>query len=211
MPSPFLRRTVALAATTAAVCALALSSATAASAAIVTDPVRDTPSDSAVSLRPIGTYETGVFDQSAAEIVHAYKNRLFVVNAQAAAVDVLDMSSPTAPTKLYSITGTGVANSLAVRADGLGVIALEDADKTAPGRLVFFDADAAEPTVLGEVTVGALPDMVTISDDGTVAVVANEGEPADDFSVDPEGSVGIVALPAEKAAPTQDAVRTAGF
>ncbi|MEV8240669.1 choice-of-anchor I family protein [Microbacterium testaceum] len=211
MPSPFLRRTVALTATTAAVCALALSSATAASAAIVPDPIRDAPADSAVSLRPIGTYETGVFDQSAAEIVHAYKNRLFVVNAQAGAVDVLDMSSPAAPTKLYSITGTGVANSLAVRADGLGVIALEDADKTAPGRLVFFDADAAEPTVLGEVTVGALPDMVTISADGTVAVVANEGEPADDFSADPEGSVGIVTLPAEKAAPTQDAVRTAGF
>jgi LPXTG-motif cell wall-anchored protein len=211
MPSPFLRRTVAMTATTAAVCALALSSVTAASAALVPDPVRNTPADSAVSLTPIGTYETGIFDQSAAEIVHAYKDRLFVVNAQAGAVDVLDVSTPTAPTKLYSIAGTGVANSLAVRADGLGVIALEDTDKTAPGRLVFFDADAAEPTVLGEVTVGALPDMVTISADGTVAVVANEGEPADDFSSDPEGSVGIVTLPAEKAAPTQDAVRTAGF
>ncbi len=211
MPSPLLRRAVAFTATTAAVCALALSGATAASAAIVPDPVRDAPADSAVSLRPLGSYETGVFDQSAAEIVHAYKNRLFVVNAQAGAVDVLDNGNPAAPTKLYSITGTGVANSLAVRADGLGVIALEDVDKTAPGRLVFFDADAAEPTILGEVTVGALPDMVSISDDGTSAVVANEAEPADDFSVDPEGSVGVVSLPTAKAAPTQDAVRTAGF
>lgn len=211
MPSTFLRRAAAFTATTAAVCALALSSATAASAAIVPQPVLDAPSDSAVNLRPLGTYETGVFDQSAAEIVHAYKNRLFVVNAQAGAVDVLDNSNPAAPTKLYSIAGTGVANSLAVRADGLGVIALEDADKTAPGRLVFFDADAAAPTVLGTVTVGALPDMVTISEDGTSAVVANEGEPADDFSVDPEGSVAVIALPAGKAAPTQDAVRTAGF
>jgi 2',3'-cyclic-nucleotide 2'-phosphodiesterase (5'-nucleotidase family) len=211
MPSTFLRRAAAFTATTAAVCALALSSATAASAAIVPQPVSDAPSDSAVSLRPIGTYETGVFDQSAAEIVHAYKSRLFVVNAQAGAVDVLDNSNPAAPTKLYSITGTGVANSLAVRSDGLGVIALEDADKTAPGRLVFFDADAAAATVLGTVTVGALPDMVTISEDGTSAVVANEGEPADDFSLDPEGSVAVIALPSGKAAPTQDAVRTAGF
>ncbi|MCI9859274.1 choice-of-anchor I family protein [Microbacterium proteolyticum] len=211
MPSTFLRRAAAFTATTAAVCALALSSATAASAAIVPQPVRDAPSDSAVSLRPLGTYETGVFDQSAAEIVHAYKSRLFVVNAQAGAVDVLDNRNPAAPTKLYSITGAGVANSLAVRADGLGVIALEDADKTAPGRLVFFDADAAAATVLGTVTVGALPDMVTISEDGTSAVVANEGEPADDFSLDPEGSVAVIALPSGKAAPTQDAVRTAGF
>lgn len=211
MPSPFLRRVVAFTATTAAVCALALSSATAASAALVSDPVRDIAADSAVSLRPLGTYETGVFDQSAAEIVHAYKSRLFVVNAQAGAVDVLDNRNPTAPAKLYAISGTGVANSLAVRADGLGVIALESTDKTAPGRLVFFDADAAEPTILGEVTVGALPDMVAISDDGSFAVVANEGEPADDFTTDPEGSVGVVALPGTKTAPTQDAVRTAGF
>ncbi len=152
-----------------------------------------------------------MFDQSAAEIVHAYKNRLFVVNAQAGAVDVLDNGNPAAPTKLYSVAGTGIANSLAVRADGLGVIALESTDKTAPGRLVFFDADAAAPTILGEVTVGALPDMVAISDDGSFAVVANEGEPADDFTTDPEGSVGVVALPSTKTAPTQDAVRTAGF
>ncbi|MDQ1085295.1 MULTISPECIES: choice-of-anchor I family protein [Microbacterium] len=211
MPSSFLRRTVAFTAATAAVCALALSGVTAASAAVVPAPVRDSPADSAVSLRPIGTYETGVFDQSAAEIVHAYKNRLFVVNAQAGAVDVLDNTDPTAPKKLFSIAGTGVANSVAVRADGLGVIALEDVDKTAPGRLVFFDADAAVATVLGEVAVGALPDMVTISDDGTVAVVANEGEPAENFSVDPEGSVGVVSLPVGKSAPAQDAVRTAGF
>lgn len=211
MPSPFLRRAAAFTAATATVCALALSSATAASAALVPDPVRDTPADTAVSLRPIGTYETGVFDQSAAEIVHAYKNRLFVVNAQAGAVDVLDNSDPIAPKKLYSIASTGIANSLAVRADGLGVIALEDADKTAPGRLVFFDADATASTVLGEVTVGALPDMVTISDDGTYAVVANEGEPDDEFTVDPEGSVGVVSLPAAKTAPVQGAVRTAGF
>ena len=40
---------------------------------------------------------------------------------------------------------------------------------------------------LGEVTVGALPDMVTIAADGKYAVVANEGEPAEDFAVDPEG------------------------
>ncbi len=211
MPPTFLRRAAAFTATTAAVCALALSSATAASAAIVPTPVRHSADDTALTLTPIGTYETGVFDQSAAEIVHAYKNRLFVVNAQAGAVDVLDMTDPTKPTKLFSITADGVANSLAVRADGLGVIAMEDATKTANGRLVFFDADATTPTILGQVTVGALPDMVTISDDGSYAVVANEGEPADDFSTDPEGSIGVVALPAGKSAPSQSAVKTAGF
>ncbi|WP_396645499.1 choice-of-anchor I family protein [Microbacterium sp.] len=211
MPSTFLRRAVAFTATSAAVCALALTGSTAASAAIVADPVRDSAPDTSLALRAIGSYETGVFDASAAEIVHAYKDRLFVVNAQAGAVEVLDNSDPSSPTALYTITGTGVANSLAVRADGLGVVALEAEDKTTPGRLVFFDADADTATILGEVTVGALPDMVTLSEDGAFAVVANEGEPADDFSTDPEGSIGVVALPGDKAAPAQEAVRTAGF
>jgi 2',3'-cyclic-nucleotide 2'-phosphodiesterase (5'-nucleotidase family) len=210
LPHPF-RRAVAATATVAVACALAVTSASAATAAIVPAPI-SVPAESApFTLTPIGSHETGVFDESAAEIVHAHGDRLFVVNAVAGSVTVLDYSDPTDLTPLYEIAAEGTANSLAVRDDGLGVIAFEDDDKTAPGRLVFFDADAAAPTILGSVTVGALPDMVTISDDGAYAVVANEGEPADDFSVDPEGSVGVVTLPATKSAPAQGAVRIADF
>ena len=110
---------------------------------------------------------------------------------------MLDYSDPTAITQEFALSSDGVANSVAVRPDGLGVIAFEAAEKTDPGHLVFFDANAqdAASAYLGEVTVGALPDMVTIAEDGKYAVVANEGEPADDFSVDPEGSVSVVKLP----------------
>lgn len=59
--------------------------------------------------------------------------------------------------------------------------------------------------------VGSLPDMVTISPDGEHAIVATEGEPADDFPTDPEGSVAVVDLPAEVAAPQGSDVRTADF
>jgi hypothetical protein len=103
------------------------------------------------------------------------------------------------------------ANSLTVRPDGLGVVAVENPVKTDDGWLVFFDANAATPAPLGAVRVGALPDMVAVSADGRWAVVANEGEPAEDFSVDPEGSVGVVALPRKVQAPAQDAVRIADF
>jgi 2',3'-cyclic-nucleotide 2'-phosphodiesterase (5'-nucleotidase family) len=179
-------------------------------------PIADAPEVSAagaaLSLRPLGTYESGIFDESAAEIVAYYGERLYVVNAQAGLIDVLDVSDPEQPEKVGELAGDGVANSLAVRADGLGVVALEDGDdKTAPGTLMFFDATAATPVSLGTVTVGSLPDMVTISEDGTRAVVANEGEPADDFSSDPEGSIGIVDLPATVSVPAQSAVRTADF
>lgn len=206
------RRTIT--AVAAVACVLALTPLPAASAAVVPDPIVLSADDATLSLTPIGTFETGVFDESAAEIVTAHGDRLFVVNALAGSVSVIDYYDPTAPTLEFEISSPGVANSVAVRPDGLGVIAFEAPVKTDPGTLVFFDADAATSAsaILGAVTAGALPDMVTISEDGKYAVSANEGEPADDFSSDPEGSVSIVKLnPAQKRAPKQKDVRTATF
>ncbi|GAA1061665.1 choice-of-anchor I family protein [Agromyces bracchium] len=180
--------------------------------AVVDAPLEVATGDAALTLSPVGTYETGVFDESAAEIVAAYDGRLYVVNAQAGLVEVLDVKKPSKPKKLGEVVSDGIANSVAIRADGLGVVAVEDADdKTAPGRVVFFDATKKKPRVLGSVEVGSLPDMVAISEDGTRAVVANEGEPTDDFSTDPEGSVAVIDLPATVSAATQDEVRTADF
>ncbi|MDO5668850.1 MAG: choice-of-anchor I family protein [Corynebacterium sp.] len=168
----------------------------------------------ALSITPIGSYETGIFDASAAEIVdyHAGTQRVLTVNAQSGQIDVLDISDPTAPKKVDSVDAgdNTVINSVAVRADGLAVATVEPAnDKTAPGSLLFFDAATLE--TFGTVGVGSLPDMVTITEDGKYALVANEGEPAEDYSVDPEGSVSVVALPADIAAASQDDVRTADF
>ena len=53
--------------------------------------------------------------------------------------------------------------------------------------------------------------MVTINGDGAFAVVANEGEPAEDYAVDPEGTVSVVTLPGSLTVPPQSAVRTADF
>jgi len=196
----------------------------AASAAVVDAPISYSSDTAALTLAPLGSYETGTFDASAAEIVTYFGGRLFVVNAAEGSIDVLSIEDPTAPSKLYSLVAEGAAisaggtvpagataNSVAVRADGLGVLAIEAPTKTDAGWLVFFDANAAEPSVLGAVEVGALPDMVTVSADGTYAVSANEGEPNDDFTIDPEGSVSIVTLPTDVSAPAQSAVRTADF
>jgi len=171
-------------------------------------PVDPTPS----LLVPLGTYETGVFDESAAEIVvhDPETQRLFVVNAQVPTVEVLDISDPSNPTKLFDIDpsayGAG-ANSVAI-ANGLVAIAIENEVKTEPGSVVFFDIDG---NFLNAVTAGALPDMVTFTPDGTKVLVANEGEPNDDYTVDPEGSISIIDLSGGIDNLTQANVTTADF
>src|SRR5687768_5560041 len=72
-----------------------------------------------IELTPLGTYASGIFNQGAAEIVahDPATQRLFVVNAQAATVDVLDISNPAQPEKIRDISLLpfgGVANSVAV-------------------------------------------------------------------------------------------------
>ena len=188
----------------------ATAGASTAHAAQVDEPISSSASDAQIEMDFLGSHETGQFDESAAEITAAHGDTVFTVNAQAATVDVIDASDPTNPQKVSEITGTGVANSVAIREDGLGVIALENEDKTQPGTVMFFDANDPEADILGEVPVGSLPDMVTVAPDGAHALVANEGEPADDFDRS-RGSVSVIDLPAEVVAPSESDVHTADF
>ncbi|WP_306369454.1 choice-of-anchor I family protein [Nocardiopsis sp. CC223A] len=173
-------------------------------------------------LAPLGTYSTGAFDQASAEIVahDPRTQRLYVVNALAAAVEVLDISDPTAPTKLFDLVAPGitaadgsvveegaVANSVAVHGDTVAV-AVEAANGTDPGWVVFYDTRG---NALNAVRVGALPDMATFTPNGRLLLVANEGEPNDDYTVDPEGSVSVIKVNRRPAAVTQRDVRTADF
>ena len=143
----------------------------------------------------LGTYATGSFDEGASEIV-AYdpaSQRLFSTNAEDNSVDIIDFSDPTNMTLIQSISlanyGDGV-NSVAVK-NGLVAVAVQADPKTDSGHVVVFDANG---TFQAQFTVGALPDMVTFSPDGTMIITANEGEPNDDYSVDPNGSVSIITI-----------------
>jgi DNA-binding beta-propeller fold protein YncE len=149
-----------------------------------------------IELSPAGTYETHIFDDGASEIVSydARTRRLFVVNAHAPGVDVLDVSDPADPVKIdfidVSALGGGV-NSVAVSRGTLGV-AIEADEKTDPGVAAFYDTSALN--LLGAVPTGALPDNIVFSKDGRYAFTANEGEPNDDYSIDPEGSVTVIEI-----------------
>ncbi|MFO8153566.1 choice-of-anchor I family protein [Thioalkalivibrio sp.] len=153
-------------------------------------------SQTLIELNALGTYASGIFDESAAEIVaHDPANqRLFVINANDSTVDVLDIQNPEQPVKLGTIDATAegaTANSVAVYGD-LVAVAIEAAVKQDNGKVVFYNS--TDLSKVGEVEVGALPDMVTFTRDGRKLLVANEGEPNDAYTVDPEGSVSIIDL-----------------
>lgn len=167
-----------------------------------------------ITLEELGTYASGVFDGSAAEIVahDPRTQRLFVVNAANATVDVLDIEDPSDPTLEFAIDATeygAVVNSVDVRKDVVAA-AVEADPSQEPGSVVFFDTDGE---FLSEVKVGALPDMLTFTPDGTKVVVANEGEPAGycEGTEDPEGSVSIIDVRGKARNVKQSDVKTATF
>jgi hypothetical protein len=169
-----------------------------------------------VSLTKIGGYpaqpDPDRFDEAAAEIVayDAGSQRAFVVNAQETTVDILDLSDPAEPMLVGTIEASNLGdgiNSVDVR-NGLVAVAIEAEDAQAPGKLGFYDVDG---NPIAAVSVGALPDMVTFSPNGKWVLVANEGEPNDDYDVDPEGSVSIVDVTGNTANLTDADVRTVSF
>jgi 2',3'-cyclic-nucleotide 2'-phosphodiesterase / 3'-nucleotidase / 5'-nucleotidase len=136
-------------------------------------------------------------------------------------LQITDISDPTKPTKIGNIDlssfGAGI-QSVAVR-KGTGnnnsiiAVAISAATSTDPGKVVFFDANVsiANPTALSQVTVGALPDMLTFTPDGKKVLVANEGEPNETYTVDPEGSISIIDVSGNIAALDNTKVSTASF
>lgn len=157
-----------------------------------------------------GTHATGVFNDLGAEIAGYDRGsrRLFSVSAGTGQVNAIDIRNPNAPVLVGSIATAGQPNSVAVQG-GVVAIAVQALVKTDPGLVQFYDASSL--AFLNQVTVGALPDMLTFTPDGRNLLVANEGEPSDDYLVDPEGSVSIVSLRDGVAKLTQAAVTTLTF
>lgn len=164
-------------------------------------------------LSVLGTYRSGSYNVGAAEIAahDPGTQRLFVVNGADRAIDILDMRNPASMTRVGRITFGGelgvAANSVAVK-NGIVAVAIEADPKTSPGTVAFY---TPEGRLLRSVRVGALPDMLTFTPDGRRVVVANEGEPSDDYRVDPEGSISILDVPSAIDTLTQNNVRTADF
>lgn len=141
---------------------------------------------------------TGVAGQTS-EIASfdAQSKTLWVVGLKG--VDVLDARTGKLVEHIDT-AGFGEANSVAIK-NGVAAVAVAAPLKTDAGAVRFYDTRTRSFT--GSVGVGALPDMVTFTPDGSRLLVANEGEPTS--AVDPRGSVSVIDMA------TRTVKATAGF
>ncbi len=138
-------------------------------------------------------------------------DRIFVTGSNG--IQVVQMNADLSLELLGTIAvGTNNINSVAV-SNGIVAVAVAADPATDPGKVYFLDADGpiGEAAILGDVDVGALPDMVTFTPDGNTVLVANEGEASEDseaVQINPVGSVSVIDISGGLAGAT---VSTAGF
>lgn len=157
------------------------------------EPLENKVNEDLTSYQEISSLSLG--GAGAAEITtyDPVSKRLFAVNNGVVnKVDVIDLSNPAAAKVINSIqlaSYGGFANSVDVY-DGKLAVAIESTNKQANGKVVIFNTTTLAETRVVEV--GALPDMVTYTKDGKYILTANEAEPNDTYTIDPEGSVSII-------------------
>jgi len=174
------------------------------------DNVAPVPSQQ-IELNYIGSFDPSGNNTSTCEIVahDPLSQRLFATSAIANFLDIINFSNPAAPSLITSISMApyGGITSVAVK-NGIVAVASPNADETLDGKVVFFDTNGV---FLKQVTVGALPDMITFTPDGTKVLTANEGQPNNNYTIDPEGSVSIIDISGGIANVTQANVTTLLF
>ena len=159
----------------------------------ITDDDRQAPvSSGAVVMTPLASFDPTPGLAATTEVV-AYdpiSKRAYLSSAVQRRFDMVSLANPSSPVTLGSVSMQpyGGITGLAVK-PGLLAVASPDSIEQNPGRVIFFDTLG---NYKGQVTVGALPDMITFTHDGKYLLTANEGQPNTTFSVDPEGSVSII-------------------
>lgn len=164
-----------------------------------------------IQLDYVGSFDPSGASTSTCEIVvhDPASQRLFTISAVAKKLDIVNFSNPTSLSIVNSIDMTpyGGITSVAVK-NGIVAVASPNANEQLNGSVVFFDTNG---TFLKQVTVGALPDMITFTPDGNKVMTANEGQPNDAYTSDPEGSVSIIDISGGIAGLSQSNVTTLLF
>lgn len=164
-----------------------------------------------ITLEYVRSFDPSGNNASTCEIVvhDPVTQKLFTTSAVAGFLDIIDFSNPEAPVTINSVdmNSYGGVTSVAVK-NGIVAVASPNANEALNGSVVFFNTDGVFQK---QVAVGALPDMITFTPDGTKVLTANEGQPNADYSVDPEGSVSVINIAGGIANLTQANVTTMYF
>lgn len=167
------------------------------------DSVSEVPVNTSVNFQYKSTINVG--GEGAAEI-SAYdevSKKLFITNSESNIISIYNIENLETPIEetAINLSAFGAPNSVATY-NGKLAVAVEAPIKQNPGKILVYNT--TNLALISQYTVGALPDMVTFSKDGGLILSANEGEPNDDYTVDPVGSVSIINL-------ADNTVNTLGF
>ncbi len=164
-----------------------------------------------IELQYVGSFDPSGTNESTCEIVvhDPASQKLFTTSAVAGFLDIIDFSNPTAPAIIESVdmNAYGGVTSVAVH-NGIVAVASPNEQEHLDGSVVFFNVDGE---FIAQVNVGALPDNISFTPDGTKVLTANEGQPNSNYSIDPEGSVSIIDISGGVEALTQANVTTLLF
>jgi hypothetical protein len=147
-----------------------------------------------LSLRFVTSFEPSRTRTNSCEVI-AYDpgtQRLFTTSGIEGYVDITDFSEPSSPKLIRSLNmnSYGSVTSLAVHNDLL-VVASPNVNPQLAGSVIVLSIDG---TPIKQFVVGVQPDMITFTPDGKKVLIANEGQPSLDYSIDPEGSVSIIDI-----------------
>lgn len=140
------------------------------------------------------------YGESGTEIVSfdSKYNQAYSINGALNAIDILDMTHVVRgefPLKKriflkdIGIEGSDITSVAVNKKYHYIAVSIPASNKTDAGTVAFLNH---EGKLLSHVKVGSLPDMLTFSHDSKKLLVANEGEPNDDLTVNPEGSVSSI-------------------
>ena len=159
----------------------------------------------------LSSYSNGATGTNSAEIVtfDPEVDRMYIANSIGAKLDIVNFANPSNPILISSVAMAPYGNINSVVAhDSIIALAVENSNPQLNGSVVILDYNG---NFLKQVTVGAMPDMITFNKNYTKILTANEGEPNATYTVDPEGSVSIIDISGGISSLTQANVTTLGL
>ncbi len=164
-----------------------------------------------LNMNLLTSFSNGATGTNSAEIVtfDSDVDRMYIANSIGAKLDIVNFANPSNPILISSVAMAPYGNINSVVAhDSIIALAVENSNPQLNGSVVILDYNG---NFLKQVTVGAMPDMITFNKNYTKILTANEGEPNATYTVDPEGSVSIIDISGGISSLTQANVTTLGL